>query len=44
MTDDSLEISRSVVLLVCVDGVEEVNSELPVEDKPGAVFFLIEEN
>jgi len=44
MTDDSLEISRSVVLLVWVDGVEEVNSELPVEDKPGVVFFLIEEN
>jgi hypothetical protein len=35
VTEASLEVDRSVVLLDFVDGIEDVSSELPVDDRPG---------
>ena len=44
MTEALLEVSRSVVILVRLDRVEEIDSELPLEDRPGGFFFKIGEN
>ena len=35
VTEASLEVDRSVVLFDFVDGIEDVSSELPVDDRPG---------
>ena len=34
VTEATLEVDRSVVLLDFVDGIEDVSSELPVDDRP----------
>ena len=44
MTEALLEVSRSMVLLVRLDGVKEVNFDLPLEHRPGGFFFKIGEN
>ena len=44
MTEALLEVYRSMVLLVRLDGVKEVNFDLPLEDRPGGFFFKIGEN
>ena len=44
MTEALLEVSRSVVILVRLDRVEEIDSELPLEDRSGGFFFKIGEN
>jgi hypothetical protein len=43
VTEASLDVSRPVVLLDLVDSVEDVNSELPADDRPGEPLFKIGE-
>ncbi len=38
-----MDVSRSVVLQVLVEGVEEVNFELVVDDRPGEVLIKVGE-
>jgi hypothetical protein len=44
VTEALLEVSRSMVLFIRLDGVKEVNFDLPLEDRPGGFFFKIGEN
>ena len=44
MTEALLDVSRSMVLFIRLDGVKEVNFDLPLEDRPGGFFFKIGEN